>query len=157
MALRSLFVRERRYVAWTLLLFAQFGLAKAVRPEPYPLLVFPGGASTVKSGADLNTTEYELVAFSTEGRTQKLPLDQVFSDLPAQYRFRVVRRMLDQGLGNDEATHSEARAWFVGRLAALGLHDVDALIVREVDLKLDPAKPQPSRHVVRERTVRWSK
>ena len=108
------------------LLFLQIPLRHIYDFEPYPAILLPSGASTVRDTGFISFTQKNISAITTSGQRLDVNVHDLLSTLPLQYRSYVV----DGGLGfsltgkrrkqlPSEIVAKEGRAWLKNRLRSI--------------------------------------
>lgn len=125
----------RTTVALAAALLIPFGITTVTDSEPYPAIIFPGGANTVRT-AD-GRVQYGatvLVAFDADDRPVPLDAGDFLEPIPVHY----LDAMAAFGFGLaeptaeiEEADRDAVRAWLAERLDALG-YRTDRLVVQQV-------------------------
>jgi hypothetical protein len=108
------------------LLFLQIPLRHIYNFEPYPAILLPSGAHTVRDTGFISFTQKNISAVTASGQRFDVNVHDLLSTLPVAYRTYVV----DQGLGffpkaksrkqlPSEIVAKEGRAWLKSRLRTI--------------------------------------
>ena len=113
------------FIVVILLLFLQIPLRHLYDFEPYPAILLPSGAHTVRDTGFISFTQKNISAITTSGQRFDVNVDDLLSTLPLQYR----RYVVEHGLGSltakrrkqlpSEIVAKEGRAWLKNRLRSI--------------------------------------
>jgi hypothetical protein len=143
---------RRSTLALAVVLVVPFAISEVTDAEPYPAIIFPGGANTVRtSDGRVQYGATVLVAFDEQDRPVPLDAADFLEPIPVHYLDAIAgfgfgltdagdHTVAVAGVGwsltasraeVDEADRDAVRAWLAGRLDDLG-YRTDRLVVQQV-------------------------
>jgi hypothetical protein len=121
------------FVLSIILCVGSLGMAYGCRCEPYPALLFPGGAGTVTTTGPLKYPLAKLTAITDQGQRHDISVHDLLNTVPRHLRLSILKRnfgLPTLGKGSEVASPavSEGRAWLLRQLHRLtGQEDVAML------------------------------
>ena len=120
------------------LLFLQIPLRHKYKVEPYPTILLPAGATTVKDDGFITFVQTTVSAISASGKSYEISIHDLLNTVPRQYRLEIVGRSFglpsgkhDQAKSSDPIAIAKGRTWLKNRLARiLGEHELIKLEIR---------------------------